>query len=531
MHAIGNPGQAGEWELNQRNPAPVRRRQSGRDWPTLWAVIIQNVNYCIMTRAAITPRRREGEARTPMATDELWSAEFTSLAGRIRTGEVTSAELTEGMIERVERLDPGLHAYVAFAPELAREAAARADAEVAAGLWRGPLHGIPLAVKDVFYTTDIKTGLGSSLYDDWQAPYELTATARLRDAGAVLLGKLTATEGVYAEHHPTITEPINPFGAAHWTGNSSSGSGVAVTSGLAYGTLGTDTGGSIRLPSACCGLTGIKPSWGRVSRHGVFPLAESLDHVGTMARTARDAAALLGAIAGRDPADPTAALAPVPDYLAEIEGGIEGAVVGIDRAFLKAHASDEVIASIEAVVPVLVGLGARIVEVTFPPVRPILLGWAVQCAVEAAIAHRETFPSRRAEYGPRLSALLDRGHAFSGMELGEALKARRDFTGQVGLAFDGIDMLLVPALPIAGPSLDFMASLGEDPEAILAIGPYTAPFDVCGYPTITVPCGASEHGIPVAFQFVARPFAESLLCRAAHAYQQVTDWHRRRPAL
>ena len=466
-----------------------------------------------------------------MATNEVWSAGFTTLADEIRRGSLSPVDLTELMLERIEQYDDRLHSYVAVAADVARAAAAEAATEIRAGHWRGPLHGIPLAVKDVFYTTDIQTGLGSSIYEGFRPPYESTATQRLRSAGAVMLGKLTATEGVYADHHPTIVPPLNPFGAGHWTGTSSSGSGVAVTAGLAYATLGTDTGGSIRLPSSCCGLVGIKPTWGRVSRHGVFPLAESLDHVGPMARTAADAAALLATIAGPDPADPTAAPVAVPDYLAEIDSGVAGLTIGIDRTFLRAKASDEVLASIEAVVETMSALGAHFVDVRFPQTEPILRGWAVQCAVEAAIAHRGTYPARKAEYGRRLAALLDRGNDFTGLELGEALKSRRDFNGAVALMFEGIDLFLVPGLPVAGPTLDYMASLGEDPEAILAIGPFTAPFDVCGYPTITAPCGASSLGIPVGFQFVGKPFAESLLCRAAHAYQGATQWHLRRPAL
>ncbi len=466
-----------------------------------------------------------------MAGDELWSAELTDLAPLVRTGAVTSLALTELMIERIASFDGALHSYVAVVPELALAEAARADAEIASGRWRGPLHGIPMAVKDVFYTTDIETRFGASIYADFEAPHESTATARLRAAGAIMLGKLTATEGVYAGYHPEITEPINPFGDDHWTGNSSSGSGVAVTAGLAYASLGTDTGGSIRLPSACCGLTGVKPTWGRVSRHGVFPLAESLDHVGPMARSARDAAALLAVIAGADPDDPTASPQPVPDYLASIGEGIAGLTIGIDRAFIAGKATEEVIASIESVAAILEGLGARFVEVAFPETRPILYGWHTECSVEAALAHRDTFPSRREEYGERLSALLDHGRGVTAFELAEAQRARRAFNGAVATMFAPIDLFLVPALPVAGPTLSHMATLGPDPDGILAVGPFNAPFDVCGYPTITVPCGASSRGIPVAFQLAGKPFTEALLCRAAHAYQGVTAWHRRRPQL
>lgn len=461
----------------------------------------------------------------------VWGESILALGPRIRTGEISPVELTQLMLDRIAAHDGRLHSYVSIAGDAALTAARIAEAEIARGDWRGPLHGVPIAVKDVFYTPAIRTGLGSSIYADWTPPYESTATARLMTAGAIMLGKLTCTEGVYAEHHPTITEPLNPFGAAHWTGNSSSGSGVALTAGLTYGSLGTDTGGSIRLPSSCCGVVGIKPTWGRVSRHGVFPLADSLDHVGPMARTVADAALMLGVIAGPDPADPTAAPVAVPDYLGDIDRGIAGLKIGVDMRFIRAKAIDEVVASIEAVLDVVAALGGEIVEVAFPETDAILRGWAVQCAVEAARAHRETYPARKTEYGPRLSALLDRGRVMSGLDLADALAARRTFNGEMAQLFETIDLLVVPGVPVAGPTLEFMGSLGEDPAAILAIGPFTAPFDVCGYPTVTLPCGQSSHGIPIGFQFVAKPFAESLICRAGHAYQTVTDWHRRRPDL
>lgn len=467
-----------------------------------------------------------------MTDQPLWAAEFTQLSDAIRARAVTSCDLTELMLDRIAAYDGGLHSYAAVAPDIARAAARAADAEIAAGNWRGPLHGIPLAVKDAFATVDIPTGFGSPVFAGQTITEESTATARLRAAGAVMLGKLTLTEGVYADHHPTVTPPVNPFGSAHWTGTSSSGSGVAVTSGLAYATLGTDTGGSIRLPSSCCGVVGIKPTWGRVSRHGVFPLADSLDHVGPMARSAADAAALLAAIAGPDAADPTAAQSPVDDYLkAALAADVAGLTIGIDRAFIASRATDEVQASIEAAVEVMSGLGVRFVAVDFPDPDTILRGWAVQCAVECALAHEGAYPARKAEYGERLSALLERGRAHTARDMAVALQDRRDFNGRMARLFSGIDLLMIPGLPVAGPSMAFMASLGEDPAAILAIGPFTAPFDVCGYPTITLPCGQSSEGIPIGLQFVGRPFSEALLCRAGGAYQSVTAFHRRRPDL
>ncbi|SON56801.1 Glutamyl-tRNA(Gln) amidotransferase subunit A [Hartmannibacter diazotrophicus] len=463
--------------------------------------------------------------------DSLADLSLMEAAGALRAGKTSSRALTQAMLDRIERHDGRLHAYVHVAADAALARAEAMDRERASGTDRGPLHGIPIAVKDVFWTKGMPTRFGTTVFDDWTAPEDATVIRRLEAAGAVLLGKLTLTEGVYAGYHPSVVEPINPYGAKHWTGNSSSGSGVALASRLCYGSLGTDTGGSIRLPSACCGVTGIKPTWGRVSRHGVFPLAHSLDHVGSMARTAADAAAILSVIAGADSHDPTASVTAVPDYLAGIDGGIAGLKIGVDRDLIARKADGEVLASIEAALEVVRRLGAQIVPVRFPETDAILHGWAVECAVEAALAHADTYPARKTDYGERLSSLLERGHRYTAFDLARAQEARRRFRGEMAAMMAGIDLYLCPALPVAGPSLDFMASLGEDPAAILAIGPFTAPFDVAGLPTITLPCGQSSAGIPIAFQFAGKAFDEGLICRAGHAYQQVTTHHRLSPDL
>ncbi|ODN71836.1 amidase [Methylobrevis pamukkalensis] len=450
-------------------------------------------------------------------------------AAALRAGTLTSRALTETMLARIARLDPSLHAYAHVAANAALARADAMDAERAAGLDRGPLHGIPMALKDVFWTRTMPARFGTTIFDDWTPPGEATVLARLEAAGAVLLGTLTLTEGVYAGYHPTVTEPLNPWGAAHWTGNSSSGSGVALAARLCFGSVGTDTGGSIRLPSACCGVTGLKPTWGRVSRHGVFPLAASLDHVGPMARSAADVAAILSVIAGADPEDPTASVMPVPDCLAGIDGGIAGLRIGIDRHLIARRADAEVAATVDAAAEILAGLGAELVPVEFPETQDVLTGWAVECAVEAALAHAETYPARKADYGERLSSLLARGQRHSAFDLARAQEARRAFAGKLSSMMAGIDLYLCPALPVAGPSLAFMDTLGEDPAAILAIGPFTAPFDSAGLPTITLPGGLSAAGIPVGVQLAGPAFSEALLCRAGHAFQSVTDHHRRRP--
>lgn len=454
---------------------------------------------------------------------------LVEISQAIRDGNITPVEVVENLLDRIEAVDHELHGFVELAAEPALAKAHAATADIKAGNWRGVLHGVPLGLKDAIFTTRIKTGLGSPVFASWQAPHDATVASRLEAAGGIILGKLTLTEGVYADHHPQTVPPVNPWGRDHWTGTSSSGAGVAVAAGLCYGALGTDTGGSIRLPSACCGVVGIKPTWGRVSRHGVFPLAESLDHVGPMCRTVADSAAMLGVIAGADADDPTASLVEVPDYMAALDNGVAGLRIGIDWSFIRSRSSDEVVAGMEAVVAVLRSLGAEIVAISFPDTEKVLLGWAVECAIEAAIVHQDTYPGKEGDYGPRLSALIERGRRIGGLEVAHVQKARREFEGTVSRIFADVDVLIVPGLPVAGPTLEYMSSLGEDPAAILAIGPFTAPFDVSRHPTITVPCGFSSKGVPMGFQFVGPHFSEATLCAAGHAYQKMTDWHLRRP--
>ncbi len=262
---------------------------------------------------------------------------FESLAGlgqALRERRISPVEITRAMLARIDELDPGLHAYRTVMPDTALAEAERAEQEIAGGDYRGPMHGVPYAAKDLCFTLDAPTAFGSVAYGDWMAPHESTVTARLRQAGAVLLGKLHMTEGAVATHHPDIPQPVNPWGGERWTGVSSSGSGVATAAGLCFGSIGSDTGGSIRFPSAACGLTGMKPTWGRVSRYGVVPLSPSFDHIGPIARSAEDAAIMLQVMAGHDANDPTSLRAPVPDYLGALAEIPRGLRIGVDDAAL-----------------------------------------------------------------------------------------------------------------------------------------------------------------------------------------------------
>ena len=340
-------------------------------------------------------------------------------ADAIRSRKISPVELTRALLDRIARLDPALRSYATVTPELALAQARRAEAEIAGGHYRGPLHGIPVAVKDICNTAGVVTAAGMAIHAARVPDFDATVVKRLAEAGAVLLGKLQNTEGAFVNHHPKITPPRNPWNADYYAGASSSGSGVATAAGLCFGSLGSDTGGSIRFPSAANGITGLKPTWGRVSRHGVFALAESSDHVGPMTRSAADAGAMLGVIAGRDPSDPTSLTASVPDYLAWLDSGVRGLRIGIDVVYNETGSDPEIVATVREARKVLEELGATIREVKLPNPDSVMAAWGPTCAVQTAMAHQATYPARAAEYG-ELAKLIETGRALSGIDVAKA---------------------------------------------------------------------------------------------------------------
>ena len=345
----------------------------------------------------------------PVADVPLHYLSLSDVCRRLKSGEFSAVAVTEAMLARIERLDPELKAYVTVTGEQALAQAAALDTRRANGEPLGPLHGVPIALKDLLWTGDVVTTCGTRVLADWLPPEDATVVTRLKAAGAVILGKVKLTEGAFSNHHPDVAPPVNPWAAERWTGVSSSGSGVSVAAGLAFGALGSDTGGSIRFPSACCGLVGIKPTYGRVSRHGAFPLAESLDHIGPMTRTVEDAARMLGVMAGQDPKDPTSLPAAVPNYVAETGGGLAGFAVGVDRDYIGAGVAPEAVGAVEDALDVLQVAGARIVDIHMPDCADLVEGWAITCGVECVLAHEATWPSRQEDYGPDLARLLALG--------------------------------------------------------------------------------------------------------------------------
>jgi amidase len=455
--------------------------------------------------------------------------ELAEAATLIRNREISSYELTRLLLERITALDGELHSYALVMADAALAQAEAADAETATGISRGPLHGVPIAIKDLCQVKGFPTGAGMTVHQHVVSDEDATIVQRLKDGGAVLLGKSQLTEGAYSDHHPSITPPRNPWNAGYWPGISSSGSGAATAAGLCYGSLASDTGGSIRWPAAANGVTGLKPTWGRVSRYGVFELAPSLDHVGTMARSAVDAGILLGAIAGNDPKDPTSLLEPVPNYLATITDDLRGLRIGVDPAWNSIDVDAGTQAALAEAIRAFSDLGAEMVNIQFPDVAQTVADWVPNCAIEAAVAHKATYPEQKSQYGSVLASVIEAGYAISAMEYQEILLRRMAFRGHVQRLFHTINLLLTPVQPFAPLTLTRIQTLGEQPGLIAMLQRYTCPFDMSGHPTLTLPGGFTQAGMPIGLQLVAGHLDEAVLVRAGAAFQSISAWHHCHP--
>jgi amidase len=463
---------------------------------------------------------------TNLAGSELAYLPLTEVAALIEKRELSPVELTRAQLERIDDLDRRLHSYRTVLAERALAQARQAEAEIAAGRYRGPLHGIPIAVKDLIYSAGIPTACGSPMLQEWLPTADATVMRKLEAAGAILLGKLHMTEYALRWHHPAWPAPVNPWGAELWPGVSSSGSGVATAAGLCYGALGSDTGGSIRFPAACNGVVGLKPTYGRVSRHNVFPLAPSLDTIGPITRRVADAAILLAAIAGHDPHDPTSSHLPVPDYLAMLGQEVKGLRLGVDERLITQGVDPEVSAAVLRSVARLRDLGLEVVEINFPAIDALVETWTTLGAAEAAAAHRATYPSRADEYGP-FREWLELGHQQTGIDYAAAHVKRLEVAGAINGLFEEIDLLACPAMPMPPPPMDDKG-LPIVTVSQLRAG-FTYPFNFSNSPTLTLPCGFTADDLPIALQLVGPHFGEATLVQVGHAYEQATEWRRRVP--
>lgn len=466
-----------------------------------------------------------------MESDTLCFLSLQDLSAQLRTGKLSSVEVTRCILDRIHRMNPRLHAYLTVLDESALYRAAQVDEEIRAGHWRGPLHGVPIAVKDLCQTKGVLTTCASPILRGWRPDSSATVVERLEAAGAVLVGKLNLTEFATFWYHPEMPVPLNPWDAALWPGASSSGSGVATSAALCFASIGTDTGGSIRYPSAACGIVGLKPTWGRVSRHGIFPLGESLDHVGPMTRSVADAALVLGIIAGRDVTDDTSLSAPVEDYAASLDRGVKGIRIGVDEKYIAAAASTEVATAVLNAVRVLERLGGRVTKVTLPDVEPGIVASGTICTAEAAAAHEHTYPAKSSEYGPGFRSFLELGATVRGQDYAKAHIVRERFTNRFQELFDQVDVIACPSMTLASLPATEMPADARGLAALNSLLHFTVPFNLSRNPTLSQPCGQNPAGPPPSLQLIGRHLGEATLIQTGAAFERATEWHRQRPEM
>ena len=462
-----------------------------------------------------------------MVPDFLTIAEAGAL---ISKRELSPVELVESRLARVEEFDGKLHSFIRILADDALAAARAAEAEIMAGRWRGPLHGIPIGLKDIYETKGVPTTGHSKVLIDHVPQRDATSVRRLTEAGAIVVGKLATHE--FAFGGPSFDLPWpparNPWDTTRFTGGSSSGTGAAVAAGLILGGTGSDTGGSIRGPAAFCGLAGLKPSYGRISRAGILPLAFSLDHAGPMTWTAEDCAIMLQAMAGHDPADPASADRPVPDYRAALAGEVKGLRIGLIRHFYETDhpANDATRQGIAAAVKVFEDLGCSVRDLRLSP----LADWAA-CGLmimlgEGYAIHEATLRERFVDYGEAFRDRMALAALISAGDYVQAVRRRRELAAEFATAMADFDLVVTAAAPSEAPAIDSVSKF-----AIFERPSLTMPFNVTGSPAMSVCCGYTASGLPLAFQLAGKPFDEATVLRLAHAYERATPWRSIRPRL
>jgi aspartyl-tRNA(Asn)/glutamyl-tRNA(Gln) amidotransferase subunit A len=456
---------------------------------------------------------------------------LVEVATRIKNRDLSPVEATNAALDRIVALDETLNAFVTVLKDQALDEAATAETEIASGTYRGPLHGVPISVKDLFYTDGILTTASSRILSDFVPTEDATIVRRLREAGAIIIGKTNMLEFAYASVHEDFGPTPNPWDLTRSSSGSSSGSGVSVAAGMGYGSIGSDTGGSIRLPASYCGIVGLKPTYGRVSRHGAVPVSWSCDHIGPMTRTVADCAAMLGAIAGADERDSTAAHVPVPDYLATLSLGIDGKRIGISNPYLREHVDPEVQGLLDDAMRHLEALGATFVEIAPPPPSEAVPALLAIITPEATVYHLPDLRKRPEDYSPAIRERLELGAITPAVSYIQAQRLRRRITDDFLTAMRDVDLMLTPSGPTAATPLegDLVTSEEADPALLASLMNFSGPFDLTGFPAVSIPCGFTKTGLPVGMQLVGKPFAEASLLAAAHAYEQSTDWHRYLP--
>jgi aspartyl-tRNA(Asn)/glutamyl-tRNA(Gln) amidotransferase subunit A len=460
---------------------------------------------------------------------DLTSLTILEAAQLIENREISPVELTRAYLARIEALDSRLNAFITLTPEAALQSARQAESAIGEGGYLGPLHGIPLALKDLYETAGVRTTAGSKMFSGHVPEKDCAAWERLRAAGAINLGKLNLHEialGV-TNNNPHFGACYNPWALDHSPGGSSGGSGAALAADLCLGSLGSDTGGSIRIPASLCGIVGLKPTYGRVSLRGVIPLSWNLDHAGPMARRVRDAAVLLQAIAGYDPLDAYSINIPVPDFVRHIDGDVRGWRVALAQDDFFNTANEEVLAAVRQAAKSFEGLGAQVSEVEFPGAYDAAQANGLMTPSDAAAFYKDQLQQRPEDFGEDVRQRLQTGAAYTSTEYILARRSQTVLRRQFEGFFDKFDVLLTPTTPVPAPTL-------EGPNAVeqaRLLTRFTAPFNLTGLPALSLPCGFTLDGLPIGLQIIGRPWAESKILNAGFAYERATEWHKRKPEL
>ena len=460
---------------------------------------------------------------------------ISEAAELIASKKLSPVELIDAHLNRIDGADERLNSFITLLRKESLSAAREAEQAIASGGYLGPLHGIPIGLKDLYYTKGIHTTIGSKILRDFVPEFDAAVTERFKDAGAIIIGKLQMHEfamGASSEN-PHDGPAHNPWDTGRVTGGSSGGSGAAVAAGLCMGALGSDTGGSVRIPAALCGIVGLKPTFGRVSRHGVYPLSWSLDTVGPMTRTVRDSALVLNTIAGHDHRDPSSSRRPSEDFTAMLDRDIRGTRVGIPREYFFDLIDPQVAEAMHKAAGVLGELGATVDEVSITALDHSLTISGTILQAEAAEVHADHLRDKPGDIGEDVRARLYQGALTLATDYIKSQRARTVFNRQIAGALERFDVLLAPTCPIGAPRIgEGSVQVGtKTVPALTLLSNLTRPFNICGVPVVSVPCGFTNSAMPIGVQIAGRPFEEATVLRVAHAYEQATDWHTRRPSL
>ena len=469
-----------------------------------------------------------------MASDDLRYLTITELEPLIATGQVSPVELLEECLTRIHSLDGELRAFITLTESSARQAALMAETAIIEGEYQGPLHGIPLGLKDLYHIEGVATTAGSKIMAGFVPKEDATSVGRLKGAGVVVVGKLNMHPFAYGAVglNPDYGDPRNPWDRTRIAGGSSSGSGVALAAGMLPAATGSDTGGSIRIPASLCGVVGIKPTYGRISRQGIIPLSWSLDHAGPMARCVEDCAILLEAMAGEDPKDSTSSSDPVPDFRATLRQPITDLRAGVPKQFFSGI-QDGVRDSVNQAIQILESLGVKLVEIDVPSMDEAAAISMGILGPEVATYHKDIIAEHASEYPEDIRRRILPNLFIPAVDYIRAMQMRTSFTRRYYEVFDTCDFLVTPTEPMTAQPIGQTTIVidGEERNNQGLLTRFTSPFNIAGLPAISVPCGYDHHGLPVGLQIVGKPFDESTVLQVAYAYEQATEWHARRPTL